>query len=99
MVFEAGPDSLPISAILPSLTPTSPRKAGIPEPSTTRPFLISRSYAIGFLLQGRAAAAGPPPVGVAVPRRRALSPHGWGPSHAIAGGMAGKDPFIARVRS
>jgi hypothetical protein len=46
IVFVAGPDSLPISAILPSLTPTSPRKAGMPEPSTTRPFLISRSYAI-----------------------------------------------------
>src|ERR1700726_3659017 len=26
--------------------PTSPRNAGIPEPSTIRPFLISRSYAI-----------------------------------------------------
>ncbi len=61
MVFEAGPDNLPISAILPSLTPTSPRKAGIPEPSTTRPFLINRSYAIGFLLEGRAAAVRPDP--------------------------------------
>jgi hypothetical protein len=30
------------------LTPTSPRKDGIPEPSTIRPFLISRSYAIAF---------------------------------------------------
>src|SRR3954465_12617442 len=28
---------------------TSPIKDGIPEPSTIRPFLISRSYAIGFL--------------------------------------------------
>ena len=36
-------DSLPISTILPSLTATSPRYAGPPEPSTMRPFLISRS--------------------------------------------------------
>ena len=49
-----GRDNLPISAILPSLTPTSPRKDGIPEPSTIRPFLISRSYAmvIPFLCAG-----------------------------------------------
>src|SRR5438477_12427244 len=46
MVRLAGPLSLPISAILPFLMPTSPRNAGIPEPSTIRPFLISRSYAI-----------------------------------------------------
>src|SRR5690242_17877364 len=46
MVRLAGPLSFPISAILPFLTPTSPRNAGIPEPSTIRPFLISRSYAI-----------------------------------------------------
>src|SRR6185312_6357098 len=45
-VRVAGPLSLPISAILPLRTPTSPRNAGMPEPSTTRPFLISRSYAI-----------------------------------------------------
>src|SRR5437016_14614257 len=50
IVLLAGPLNLPISAILPFLTPTSPRKAGIPEPSTTRPFLISRSYAIAILL-------------------------------------------------
>src|SRR5438874_7658504 len=54
IVLLAGPDNLPISTILPSLTPTSPRNDGMPEPSTTRPFLISRSYAIGFLL-GRTA--------------------------------------------
>src|ERR1700730_2083897 len=59
IVFVAVPDSLPISAILPSLTPTSPRNAGIPEPSTTRPFLINRSYAIGFLLALGSAAARP----------------------------------------
>src|SRR6266536_2783353 len=47
-VWPAAPESLPSSAILPSLTPTSPLNAGIPEPSTIRPFLISRSYAIGF---------------------------------------------------
>src|SRR6266851_6310365 len=46
-VWPAAPDSLPRSAILPSLTPTSPLNAGIPEPSTIRPFLISRSYAMG----------------------------------------------------
>src|SRR5712691_7671357 len=46
-VWPAAPESLPSSAILPSLTPTSPLNAGIPEPSTIRPFLISRSYAMG----------------------------------------------------
>jgi hypothetical protein len=30
------------------LMPTSPRNAGIPEPSTISPFLISRSYAIAI---------------------------------------------------
>src|SRR4051795_9518423 len=59
IVLLAGPDNLPISTILPSLTPTSPRKAGMPEPSTTRPFLISKSYAIGFLLALGSAAARP----------------------------------------
>ena len=44
------PLNLPISTILPFLMPTSPRNAGMPEPSTTSPFLISRSYAIGFFL-------------------------------------------------
>src|SRR5437762_4356941 len=59
IVLLAGPDNLPISTILPSLTPTSPRNAGMPEPSTTRPFLISKSYAIGFLLALGSAAARP----------------------------------------
>src|ERR1700730_11951554 len=84
IVFVAVPDSLPISAILPSLTPTSPRNAGIPEPSTTTPFLISKSYAIGFLLK-----AGPrrrDRSGSTLPRnfpaKAALSQHGSGPSHA-----------------
>src|ERR1700730_337570 len=84
IVFVAVPDSLPISAILPSLTPTSPRNAGIPEPSTTTPFLISKSYAIGFLLK-----AGPrrrDRFGSTLPRnfpaKAALSQHGSGPSHA-----------------
>src|SRR6266478_9405142 len=45
-VWPAAPESLPSSAILPSLTPTAPLNAGMPEPSTIRPFLISRSYAI-----------------------------------------------------
>src|SRR5262245_15051114 len=43
---SAAPDSLPISTILPSLTATSPWNDAIPEPSTTRPFLIKTSYAI-----------------------------------------------------
>src|ERR1019366_4347816 len=73
-VRVAGPLSLPISAILPFRTPTSPRNAGMPEPSTTRPFLISRSYAIwmlsldlpwgfpiGILPWARAARRGTPP--------------------------------------
>ena len=47
------PESLPISTILPFLMPTSPRNAGIPEPSTISPFLISRSYAIGFFLSAQ----------------------------------------------
>src|SRR5215831_12378629 len=47
---SAAPDNLPISTILPSLTATSPWNDGMPEPSTTRPFLIKTSYAIGFLL-------------------------------------------------
>src|SRR5580704_17723089 len=47
-VRAAVPLNLPISTILPSLTPTSPRYAGIPEPSTTRPLRINRSYAIGL---------------------------------------------------
>src|SRR5712691_693070 len=90
MVFVAAPDSLPNSTILPSLTPTSPRKAGNPEPSTMRPFLISRSYAIGSLL-----GAGHPngdrlgcncntPTGPACP----LSPHGSATSHARNGGKS-----------
>src|SRR4029079_15574590 len=45
-VRRAGPLSLPSSAILPFFTATSPWNAGMPEPSTTRPFLISRSCAI-----------------------------------------------------
>src|SRR6478736_2393361 len=48
IVRVAGPLSLPISAILPSLTPTSPRNPGIPEPSTMRPLRINRSYAIAI---------------------------------------------------
>src|SRR5438093_8757344 len=47
MVRAAVSRSLPIATILPLLTATSPRKAGMPEPSMMRPFLIMRSYAIG----------------------------------------------------
>src|SRR5215472_4748732 len=50
IVRRAGPLNLPSSTILPSLIPTSPWKEGIPEPSTMRPFLISRSYAIASFL-------------------------------------------------
>src|SRR5437879_3791663 len=39
---------LPISAILPAATATSACRGCAPVPSTTVPFLISRSYAIGF---------------------------------------------------
>src|SRR5215469_13197249 len=46
IVRLAGPLNLPISAIFPFLTETSPRNAGIPEPSTMRPSRIRRSYAI-----------------------------------------------------
>jgi hypothetical protein len=48
--WSAAPDSLPISAILPFFTATSPWNAGMPEPSITLPFLMRTSYAIGFLL-------------------------------------------------
>src|SRR5260370_20782325 len=88
MVFIATPDSLHNSTILPSLTPTSPRKAGIPEPSTTRPFLISKSYAIGSLR-----GAGRPDgdrlgddFNTPSPPSCPLSPHGSRPSHARSGG-------------
>src|SRR6478672_8819985 len=50
---DADPLSLPISAILPSFTATSPRNGGIPEPSTIRPLRINRSYVIGFLSSQR----------------------------------------------
>src|SRR5689334_15009390 len=48
-VRVAAPLNLPMSAILPSFTPTSPRKAGIPDPSTMRPLRINRSYVIGII--------------------------------------------------
>src|ERR1700733_5983730 len=48
-VRVADPLNLPISAILPSFTATSPRNADMPEPSTTRPLRINKSYVIGFL--------------------------------------------------
>src|SRR5262245_24037978 len=46
LVRAAASRSLPSATILPWWTATSPRKAGIPEPSMIRPFLIRRSYAI-----------------------------------------------------
>src|ERR1700730_1551623 len=72
MVRDAAPLILPISTILPSLTARSPRKAGIPEPSTMRPLRISRSYAIlvGLLLWVRP--------GATLPRQGSLAPLGLG---------------------
>src|SRR5262245_29816882 len=46
MVRAAEARSFPVATILPWLTATSPRNAGSPEPSITRPFLISRSNAM-----------------------------------------------------
>src|SRR2546426_10648849 len=48
MTRRAGPSRRPSSTILPSATATSPWKAGRPEPSMMRPFLISRSYAMAL---------------------------------------------------
>src|SRR6516165_1111667 len=53
--LAAAPAYLPTPTILPSWTATSAAKAGSPEPSTTRPFLMSRSNAIVFLLLAPAA--------------------------------------------
>src|SRR5262245_60797159 len=50
MTRRAEPLSRPSSTIFPRATPTSPWKAGRPEPSMTRPFLIKRSYVMGSLL-------------------------------------------------
>ena len=47
IVRSAGARMRPISATRPSLTPTSPRKRGIPEPSTIVPLRIRRSKVIG----------------------------------------------------
>src|SRR5215468_8981995 len=46
----AAPPSLPMALTRPSVTATSPANAGWPEPSTTRPFSITRSCVIGVLL-------------------------------------------------
>src|SRR4051812_22958055 len=83
MVRVAAPLILPISTILPSLTARSPRKAGIPEPSTMRPLRINRSYAIlvGLLLCGPPAAT--------LPRPGSLAP-------LAVGGKASGDAFYNR---
>src|SRR5215470_15372032 len=60
---SAAPDNLPISTILPFLTATSPWNDAIPEPSTTRPFLIKTSYAILC-----------PPVRARLPLRSTIAP-------------------------
>ena len=46
MVRVADSVNLPTPTILPFCTATSAWKEGPPEPSTTRPFFMSRSYAI-----------------------------------------------------
>src|SRR5213592_3207114 len=51
MTFLAPVVTLPISAIWPLATATSARYRGAPVPSTTVPFLMSRSYDIANLLQ------------------------------------------------
>src|SRR5579875_3389929 len=56
MTRPAGPDSRPSSTILPPATATSPQKAGSPEPSTMRPFRISRSYLIATPFSARVSA-------------------------------------------
>ena len=43
MTSRALSRSRPMATILPAFTPTSPRYRGRPDPSTTHPFLISRS--------------------------------------------------------
>src|SRR5579885_688952 len=56
----AAPAYLPTPTILPPDTATSALNAGAPDPSTTRPFLIKRSYAIAhFLLSLRGLRRGP----------------------------------------
>src|SRR6516162_2589222 len=46
MRLAVAPAYLPTPTILPSWTATSAANAGSPEPSTTRPFFMSRSYAM-----------------------------------------------------
>src|SRR4029450_7868139 len=46
MAVSAAPSTLPRATTLPSLTPTSPAKPGLPEPSTIVPPVILRSYVI-----------------------------------------------------
>src|SRR4051794_31363625 len=49
IVRFAVPSDLPTPTILPWCTATSAWNAGSPEPSTTRPFLIRRSWVMAFL--------------------------------------------------
>ena len=46
IVFSAAPVTRPISTIVPSLTATSARYREKPLPSTTMPFLITKSWAM-----------------------------------------------------
>src|SRR3984885_12712590 len=55
MVFLAPSFIFPISAMTPSLTATSAMRRGAPVPSTTVPFLISKSYDMMLDLVMRAA--------------------------------------------
>src|SRR5713226_5710722 len=52
----------PISAILPPVMATSARRAGAPVPSTTAPFLITRSWAMKSSLFARGRLLGQPHV-------------------------------------
>src|SRR5271156_1609917 len=73
--LAAAPAYLPTPTILPSCTATSAANAGSPEPSTTRPFLINRSYAMFFLLVA--------PLGPSLgPSRQPLSHRGFVTHHA-----------------
>src|SRR6266446_1525117 len=51
MVCPALPLMRPISTIFPAATATSACRPGAPVPSMTRPFRISRSYAMSFVVR------------------------------------------------
>ena len=65
IVRRAEPDSRPTSATFPSAMPTSAVNDGMPEPSATLPFLMSRSYIAPLLSALR---SGPLPLAARLPR-------------------------------